>query len=148
MGLFDYLQQYHPNSASFEEMIAYVGRMPVDEEQTWLDVAGPEPVRERAIQLHQLDPAILEPALAGTLLDGHELDDLLAQIRCPVHLVAAQVALTVQDVEQAVLQMPHCTHAVIENSGHDIHLDQPEAFLRELKWFLMKIKAIEPQLYP
>jgi pimeloyl-ACP methyl ester carboxylesterase len=32
--------------------------------------------------------------------------------------------------------MPHCTHAVIENAGHDIHLGQPQAFTQELKRFL------------
>lgn len=134
-----YLKQYHASGTSLEDMIAHVGQTPVDGGQTWLDVAGPESVRERALQLHQLDPAVLEPALAGTLLDGQEPDELLAQIRCPVHLVAAQVALTVQNVKQAVLQMPHCTHTVIQNTGHDIHLDQPEAFMRELKWFLSVI---------
>jgi pimeloyl-ACP methyl ester carboxylesterase len=139
VDLFNYLQQYHSNGASLEAMIAYVGRTPVVEEQTWLDVAGPEAVRERAIQLHQLDPAVLDPALAGMLLNGYEPDHLLAQIRCPVHLVAAQVALTIQDVERATLQVPHCTHAIIENTGHDIHLDQPEAFMQALKWFLTAI---------
>lgn len=144
MALRDYLHQYHANGASLEEMVAYVGQTPVDEEQTWLDVAGPEAVRERAIQLRQVDPAALDPVLAGTLLTPDQPDDLLAQIHCPVHLVAAQSALggalEPQDVQRAVAQMPHCTHAVIENAGHDIHLDQPEAFVRELKRFLENIQ--------
>jgi pimeloyl-ACP methyl ester carboxylesterase len=125
-------------------MVTYVGQAAVDATHSVLDVAGPEAVRERAIQLHQIDPAVLEPALGGTLLGHDQPDDLLAQIRCPVHLVAAQFALggamDAPDVQQAVAQMPHCTHTVIENSGHDIHLDQPETFARELKRFLSKLK--------
>jgi pimeloyl-ACP methyl ester carboxylesterase len=35
--------------------------------------------------------------------------------------------------------MPHCTYAIIEHAGHDIHLDQPQAFTRELKRFLTKV---------
>lgn len=138
-GLRDYLQGYHANGASLENMIAYVGQTPVDEGRNWLDVAGPEPVRARAVQLHQLDPAVLEPVLAGTLLNGAEPDSLLAQIRCPAHLLTAQVALTLQDVDRAKAHMRHCTHTVVENAGHDIHLDQSEAFNQELMWFLTMI---------
>lgn len=136
----DHLRQHQANGASLEELIAYVGQTPVDEEQTWLDVAGPEAVRERAIQLHQVDPATLQPVLAGTLFGEDKPDDLLARIDCPVHLVAAQAslgsALTLSDVQRAVAQMPHCTHAFVENAGHDIHLDQPEAFLSQLQQFM------------
>jgi pimeloyl-ACP methyl ester carboxylesterase len=141
--LHDTLRQYHANGASLEGMIAHVGQTPVAEGQTWLDVAGPEAVRERAIQLHQVDPATVEPALAGTLFDSDEPDELLAQIGCPVHLVAAQAslggAMERPDVQRTVAQMPHCTHTIVANAGHDIHLDQPEAFLREIKQFLTAV---------
>jgi pimeloyl-ACP methyl ester carboxylesterase len=140
VALRDYLGHYHANGASMEEMVTYVGQTPVGEGQTWLDVAGPEAVRERAIQLHQMDPAILDPMLAGVLLAAEEPDELLARIECPIHLVAANSelggALAAQDVQRAVAQMPHCTHTIIADAGHDIHLDQPQAFLRELKQFL------------
>jgi pimeloyl-ACP methyl ester carboxylesterase len=122
-----------------DNMMAYVGQTPMDGEQTWLEMVGPEPVRARAIQLHQLDPVVLEPLLAGTVLNGAEPDRLLTQIRCPAHLLSALVALPLQDVERAVAHMPHCTHTVVENAGHDIHLDQPEAFIQKLMWFLTMI---------
>ncbi|HMR65749.1 MAG TPA: alpha/beta hydrolase [Anaerolineae bacterium] len=138
-----YLSHYHANGASVEDLTTDLGQTPVSEEQTWLDVAGPDPVRERAIQLDQFDPAALTPALAGTLLEGHEPDDLLVQIRCPVHLIAARAvqggAMEADDVRRAVSKLPHCTHTVIENAGHDIHLDQPEAFKRILKRFLVDL---------
>lgn len=164
VGLRDYLGRYHADGGSLEQLVAYVGQTPVNAEQppssqafnervdiyasqsstsaaqTVLDVSGPDLVRERAIQLHQVDPAVLEPALAGTLLGSDEPDGLLAQVRCPAHLVAAQVALggamSEQDVQRAASNMPHCTYAVIEGAGHDIHLDQPEVFARELNRFL------------
>ncbi|GIV78008.1 MAG: hypothetical protein KatS3mg050_2402 [Litorilinea sp.] len=67
----------------------------------------------------------------------------LARIRCPVHLVAADsslgAAMEPQDVARAVAMMPHCTHIVVKGAGHDIHLDQPQAFLQELRWFLQDI---------
>lgn len=142
VALQNYLQQYHANGASLKEMVAYVGQAPADGQRTMLEVVGLEAVKERATQLHQIDPAVLEPALEGTLFGSDEPDDLLAQIRCPVHLLAAQVALggalDAQGVQRAVSKMPHCTHTVIKGAGHDIHLEQPGAFVRELKWFLAK----------
>jgi pimeloyl-ACP methyl ester carboxylesterase len=87
-----------------------------------------------------MDPAILDPMLAGVLLVAEEPDDLLARIGCPVHLVAANSelggALAAQDVQRAVAQMPHGTYTMITDAGHDIHLDQPQTFLHELKQFL------------
>lgn len=139
-----YLPRYQATGAALAEMVAYVGQAPVDEERTLLEVAGPEAVRERALQLHQLDPATLDPALTGTLLAGHDLDDLLTQVRCPIHLLAAEVALTAQDAERAISQLAHGTYTVIPNSGHDIHLDQPAAFVRELRCFLNNIHDFFP----
>lgn len=144
-ALRDYLKRYHSSGANLEEMIAYVGQAHVDEAHTWLDMVGPEAVRERALQLHQMDPAILEPTLTGTLFDdGEDLDQLLAEIRCPAHLIAAQPelgsALEPKDIDRVMASVSGCTHTVIEGAGHDIHLDQPRAFLREIRPFL-KIMA-------
>lgn len=135
-----YLRQYHAAGASLEDMIAYVGQSPVDGECTMLDVVGPGAVRERAVQLHQMDPAVLDPALEGILFGDDEPDDLLAQIRCPVHLLAAQFAMggamDARDVQRAVSKMPHCTYTVLERTGHDIHLERPWDYVNELKQFL------------
>lgn len=45
-------------------------------------------------------------------------------------------AMEVRDVQQAVAQMPHCTRTIVGGAGHDIHLDQPQVFMRQLKQFL------------
>lgn len=138
-----YLGHYHKNGADLEEMVAHVGQTPVDADHSWLDVAGPEAVRERAIQLHQVDPATLTPTLNGTLLGESEPDALLAQIRCPVHVLAAESArggaMDVADMTRTVAQIPHATYAIVKGAGHDIHLDQPEAFLREVKGFMATV---------
>jgi len=84
------LPAHHVRGGTVEDMVGYVGRFPFSEDQTMLDVAGPVWVEERAEQLHQLDPEVLEPALAGDLLGTYEPDELLAQVRCAVHLLAAQ----------------------------------------------------------
>ena len=149
VSLASYLESYHANGANLEEMVTHVGQTPVDEDHTWLDMAGPEAVRDRAIQLHQMDPAILEPIQTGTLFDGDGPDELLARIQCPVHLLAAQFdlggAMSAQDVAQAVARLPHSTHAIIEDAGHDIHLDQPQAYLREVKKFLATMERSRMQ---
>jgi len=144
-GLYNYLARYHANGASLDDMIAYVGQSPLAEDQVLLDVAGLEAVQERAVQLHQLDPAALEPALAGALLGAETVDSLLARVRCPVHLLAAQVelggALPIAHLQRVVARVPHCTHTVIEDAGHDIHLAQPAAFLREVTRFAQAVTA-------
>lgn len=139
-GLAQYLAHHHATGASLAQMVAYVGRSQADGETLVVDVAGPESIHERACQLQQVDPAVLAPLLAGTLLAGHEADELLAQVRCPVHLLAAEAelggAMEARDIARAVGQMPHCTHTLIKGAGHDIHLAQPDAFVREVKGFL------------
>jgi hypothetical protein len=45
------------------------------------------------VELQRMDPAVLVPAIAGSMLGAYEPDDLLAQVRCPLHLLAAQAAL-------------------------------------------------------
>jgi pimeloyl-ACP methyl ester carboxylesterase len=44
--------------------------------------------------------------------------------------------MEVRALQQAVAQMPHCTRTIIGGAGHDIHLDQPQVFMRQLKQFL------------
>lgn len=143
--LHDYLRRYQANGAVLEEMIAYVGHTPADAERTLLEVAGLEAVRQRALQLHQVDPAVLEPVLPGEVLGHDQPDELLAQIDCPVHLLAADPALwsTLEDPElqRVVAQIPHCTSMRVENAGHDIHLDQPQVFLQEVTWFVRRVQG-------
>lgn len=145
VSLRKFLLQYHAEGAAFQQLVDYVGQRPVGDKRTVLDVAGIEAVRERALQLHQLDPATLEPVLEGALMDGLEPDDLLKKLRQPVHLLAATYhlggAVSASDAERTVSQIPQCTYTVVDGAGHDIHLDQPEAFVEEVRNFLAMLRS-------
>lgn len=144
VSLRQFLLQYHTEGAEFQQLVEYVGQRPVGDKRTVLDVAGIDAARERALQLHQLDPATLDPVLEGTLLGGREPDDLLNKLRQPVHLLAATYhlggAVSVSDAERTVSQVPQCSYAIIDGAGHDIHLDQPEAFVEEVRNFLAVLR--------
>jgi pimeloyl-ACP methyl ester carboxylesterase len=140
-----YLLEHHVKGGSLDDLIPFVGQFPVNEKQTMLDVAGPEGVRLRAIELQRLDPAVLDPAIDGVLLDAYEPDDLVTQIRCPVHLLAAQYELggvmDNQDVLRFVTHAPHCTHAVLHGAGHGIHEEQPAEYVEAVQQFMQHIAS-------
>lgn len=141
----DSLHQYHARNGTLEEMIGFVSQLPANEKQTMLEVAGAEAVRLRAIELQRMDPAILDTAIDGTILGGREPDQLLAQIRCPIHLLAAQPelggAMPTQDVQHFVVQVPHCSYAVLDGTGHGIHQERPDAFVESLTRFVAAVSA-------
>lgn len=139
--LSDVLPRHHAEGGSLEDMIALIGRSPINAAgQTMLDLAGASAVRERALQLHQLDPATLEPLVAGRLLGPHEPDDLLVRVRCPVRLLAGEAeaggALDSGDVARAVEQLGQCKHTVFTGVGHMIHQDRPEPYTQALIRFI------------
>ena len=148
-GLFiflrDALRQHHAHGGTLDEMIPFVSQLPVNEKQTMLEAIGAEAVRARAIELQRMDPAILDPAIDGVLLAGCEPDDLLAQIRCPIHLLAAQVALggamDAQDVQRFVAHAPHATYAVLEGVGHGIHEERPAEYVQALRQFMAAVSV-------
>jgi pimeloyl-ACP methyl ester carboxylesterase len=135
-----HLRQHHARNGTLEELIPFVAQMPANATQSMLDVAGPEAVRMRAVELHRLDPAILDPAIDGILLGPYAPDDLVAQVRCPTHLLAAQYELSMvmdaQDVARFVADAPHCTFTVLEGVGHGIHAEQPEVYVAALREFI------------
>ncbi|MCB0112181.1 MAG: alpha/beta hydrolase [Caldilineaceae bacterium] len=136
----EHLPQHHAAGGTLDDMIAYVGAFPVTEEHTMIEIAGPEIVRERAIQGHQMDPTTFDPFIEGVLLDGQDADDLLEKIRCPVHLMAGQMALggalSPEDVQRAISKLSDCTYTVVEDVGHGIHQDRPEEYCQALQQFL------------
>lgn len=139
VSLRDHLRQHHARGESLAQMMAYLG-------QTSVNTAVPDAVRQRAMQLLHVDPAVLEPLLNGGLLGNQDPDVPLAQIHCPTHLIAAEPGsggvLTVQDVQRVVAQMPQAAHTIVAGTGHDIHLDRPQAFFRAVISFLWKLERV------
>jgi pimeloyl-ACP methyl ester carboxylesterase len=107
-----------------------------------LEAVGAEAVRRRAVELQRMDPAVLAPAIAGTMLGAYEPDDLLAQVRCPLHLLAAQAALggamTAADVQRFANHAAHGTQAVIE-AGHGIHEERPAEYVQAVHQFVAQV---------
>lgn len=140
-----HLPVHHAQEGTVEDMAAYMGQMPANEEQTLLDVAGPEWVHMRGVDLHQLDPAMLQPALNGDLLGPYEPDTLLSQVRCPVRLLAAQYelggAMSSQDVERALVHLAQCEHTVFPGVGHGIHEERPAEYVQALQQFMAAVSA-------
>ncbi|MCA9968724.1 MAG: hypothetical protein KC425_00840 [Anaerolineales bacterium] len=56
-----------------------------------------------------------------------------------MHLLAARPepggALAAQDLQRAAAHLPNCKVAVLEDAGHDIHLDQSGAILDAWRHF-------------
>ena len=140
IALREHLPQHHGADGTLDDMIAYVGAFPVTEEQTMLEIAGLELVRDRAIQIHQMDPTTFDPFIEGIPFGEQDVDDLLIKIRCPVYLMAGQVALggalATQDVQRAISKLSDCTYTVVEDAGHGIHQERPEEYSQALQQFL------------
>lgn len=136
----DALRQHHARGGTLEEMVAFVGQLPFNDKQTMLEAVGAEMVRLRAIELQRLDPEILNPAIDGVILGEHEPDDLLAQIRCPIHLLAADAelggAMDAQDVQHFITSAPHCSYAVFKGTGHLLHEERPGDYLQAVRQFM------------
>lgn len=70
-------------------------------------------------------------------LAGWTVVDRLAEIRAPVLVVTADQDFTaVEEKRRYVAQLPNARLAVIPNSRHITHLDQPDAFNRAVLEFL------------
>lgn len=141
MHLREVLPQHHARGGTLEAMIEYVSQAPInDQGQTLLELAGPAAVRQRAVQLHHLDTATLEPLVGGVLLGPHAPDELLAQVRCPVRLLAGELeaggALDADDMARAVEKLAHCAHTVFAGVGHMIHQDRAGEYVGALIGFV------------
>jgi pimeloyl-ACP methyl ester carboxylesterase len=139
----DALRQHHARGGTLEELVAFVAQLPANDKQTMLEVAGAEMVQLRAVELQRLDPETLDPAIAGVILGGHEPDALLAQIRCPIHLLAGEAesggALDAQDVQRFVAHAPQCSHTVLKGAGHGIHEERPTEYVHALQQFVAEV---------
>jgi pimeloyl-ACP methyl ester carboxylesterase len=137
------LHDHAAAGGEFADLIMRVGQQPAGDGRTLAQATSPEDVRYRAEQLDHLDPRALDAAIDGSVFYGFEPDDVLAQIRCPVHLLAGQAdlgsALIAADVERLVHTVPDCTVAMVNDVGHGIHGEQPRVYLDELQQFWQRL---------
>lgn len=55
----------------------------------------------------------------------------------PVQLITGELDLKFTSINKKMnLIFPHCNHVIIENSGHNIHLENPDEFLSVLLFYL------------
>jgi pimeloyl-ACP methyl ester carboxylesterase len=89
--------------------------------------------------LQQLDAELLTPVIEGRWLDGYDLAQIVARIRCPVLLLqgdsAAGGTLTDEDVELAQRHIADCRVIRFPGIGHQIHREQLDAMLRATRDF-------------
>ena len=89
--------------------------------------------------LAQLDPEVLTPVIAGRWLDGYDVADICARIRCPVLLLQADPqtggALTHDDAQLARSSIADCRPVSFPRAGHQIHRDHPGAMLQAMRQF-------------
>jgi len=134
------LAEQHAAGRTVEDLALVVGQMPVDAERTMAEVAGPAGVLQRALELQWMDPTLLDAGIEGRLLGGSDPDELLAQVRCPAHLLVGQTefgsALSPQDVHRALSKLAYGTHTLFEGVGHSIHEERPDAYVRALSGVL------------
>jgi pimeloyl-ACP methyl ester carboxylesterase len=139
------LHEHAAASGKFDDLLLRVGQQPAGDGRTLAEAKSAEDVRYRAEQLDHLDPRALDAAIDGSVFHGFEPDDLLAQIRCPVHLLAGQAdlgsALIAADVDRLVHTVPDCTVTMVNGVGHGIHNEQPRRYIHELHHFWQRLHA-------
>lgn len=115
----------------FDDLVSRIGPMPAEE------------ARHRAEQLDHLDPGALDAAIDGSLFRNFDPDEVLAQIRCPVQLLAGRAelgsALTAADITRLVHTVPDCAVTQLSDVGHGIHAEQPRSYLHELRQFWQRL---------
>ena len=89
--------------------------------------------------LSQIAPELLTPVIEGRWLDGYDVADILASIRCPTLLLqgdpTAGGALTDADAASAVAALSSCQHVRFSGCGHQLHRDRPQEVLQALRQF-------------
>jgi pimeloyl-ACP methyl ester carboxylesterase len=98
------------------------------------DVRDAGALRFMAYCLRDMDPQVLKPLVEGRWMEGYDTAQILADIRCPVLLLQADVAcggmLNDEQAARAIGQIADCTHVKLEGVGHLIHGEQCETALK------------------
>ena len=98
-------------------------------------------IRYMAKCFSEADPRILDPVIAGTWLDGYDVEAVLRGLRCPALLLQSDPAaggmLTDEDVAAAVRLGADVTAVRMANGiGHQAHWQDTAGVLRHMLAFL------------
>jgi pimeloyl-ACP methyl ester carboxylesterase len=104
--------------------------------------ADPAIIAARAAVLSQVDPDVIEMLLSHEQMDGYDMDQVMAHVRCPVLLLQADpaqgAALEDDDVTYAQDHLGQCEVVHFSGVGHNIHLEAPERMVEALTRFLLR----------
>lgn len=94
--------------------------------------------------LQRLDPAVLEPILAGQWLDGFDVDDVFQSIQSPSLLLQADVAaggmLTDEDARHVASLNHQLVRIPFPGVGHTIHTAATPQLLNTVSAFLESVR--------
>ncbi|UUO04348.1 alpha/beta hydrolase [Blastopirellula sp. J2-11] len=109
------------------------------------DLRDPAALRFTAKCLSQLDPAVLEPIVAGAWLEGYDRAEILRRIRCPVLLLQADIEaggmLTPEDAAAVKSSIADCTTVKLSGVSHLMHSAQPQKISDAIHNFLESLEV-------
>ncbi|WP_161603357.1 alpha/beta fold hydrolase [Blastopirellula marina] len=109
------------------------------------DLRDPAALRFTAKCLSQLDPAVLEPIVAGTWLAGYDRAEILSRIRCPVLLLQADIEaggmLALEDAAVLKSSIADCTTVNLPGVSHLMHSAQPQKISDAVHNFLESLEV-------
>lgn len=135
---------------------AEVGKLAADLAELQIDVPGKDSfirfgdlrdsaaLRWFATCLSQVDPAIIEPILAGRWLEGYDVDRLIQRVRCPTLLLQAdrQAGGMLTDEDASFMQrtIRDCARIRFPGVGHSIRWSAFESWQRVVLSFLESVR--------
>jgi pimeloyl-ACP methyl ester carboxylesterase len=97
-------------------------------------------LRAWAKSLSRMDAEVLSHYVDGRLSENYYIDELLAQVGCPVLLLRGDPGIdgiiTDEDARRATTLLKQCVLVSVPGVGHLIHAPQPEFFRRTVTDFL------------
>ena len=107
-------------------------------------------LRVSADSLKMMDPAVLDPILAGHWLDGYDRDAVLRNVHCPTLLLQADWSAggMLADADAALTEksIANCVRVRFEGVGHLLHWEAREKVLSAVMNFLESLEGSRAKL--
>lgn len=116
-----------------------------DGSQRWRlgDLRDRAALRYSAACLRQVDPLVLEPIVAGTWLQGYDLESIVASIRCPTLVLRGNLdrgaMLAPDDAAFLARRLPDSATIEFPDVGHLIHAQACDRYLQAVIPFLQSL---------